>query len=666
MNIHWKYKQSGAVVVMVAGFMFLAVSFMALSVDTGRLYLDKRNLQRLADTAALEAAKHSTDCATATTTARASTARHQFVHSQNDQAVNVSCGVLGSTGGIRGMVEDVSDASVIRVVVSETVPASLIMGGVFGNNILISAEAMASKRGTALAALTIRSTLLGVSVTNNPEANRLNAMLSGLLGSNVDLTVGAWNGLLHTDINLFQYLSALAINLGLSAGDVDQVLHTNVSAGQLIQAAIDVIETQKGTPQTTINALNAIVAMDAINVAAATSPNTLKLHRLLSLDPEGDYTGAVMNLQLFQLVQGIVQLANRDNAAIANVPISVPGVGTVDLRLKVIEPPIFSAIADPNKALSGQTAPIRVRTAQVRLLVSVSLNSALSTLVTGLNTAINDIVSPVTTLISSLLTLDLVGLTEGLLCVLSCTKDIADPIVVPAPFRFDVNIDVAAAEAEVTAFTCGSGDNRSLTVPVTTSAVTVRLGRMGSSAAAAATHVFSSSLAPTVEPVPLIDFGMKQRTCSLVAFCTTSGRYPYYGGGVGLREELSILGQQKPLFYASPNTSELPEVHQPSKFKSVSTQDEIVANIASSLHSPVMHFFTPTGSAGLTSTVLSGSEAIISTLVGLLRTAVRTVLTPLLDPILDRLFMTAGIDLAKAEVGANLSCSSETGVQLLR
>lgn len=43
---------------MVAGFMFLAVSFLALSVDTGRLYLDKRNLQRLADTAALEAAKH--------------------------------------------------------------------------------------------------------------------------------------------------------------------------------------------------------------------------------------------------------------------------------------------------------------------------------------------------------------------------------------------------------------------------------------------------------------------------------------------------------------------------------------------------------------------------------------------------------------------------------
>jgi uncharacterized membrane protein len=665
-NIHWRYKQSGAVILMVAGFMFLAVSFLALSVDTGRLYLEKRNLQRLADTAALEAAKHSTTCATAITTARASTARHQFVHGQNNQVVTVTCGTLGVTSGIRSMVEDVNNAAVIRVVVSESVPASLIMGGIFGNDIVISAEAMASKKGSPLASLTIRSTLLGVSVTNNPEADRLNAMLSGLLGGNVNLSVGAWNGLLHTDINLFQYLSALAVNLGLSAGEVDQVLQANVSAGQLIQAAIDVIETQTGSPQTTVNALNAIVAMDAINVAAATSPTTLKLHRLLSLDPDGDYTGAVMNLQLFQLVQGIIQLANRENAAVANVPISVPGVGNVDLRLKVIEPPIFSAIADPNKALSGQTAPIRVRTAQVRLLVSVSLNSALSTLVTGLNTAVNNIVSPIVSLLNSLLTLNLVNLVDSLLCVISCTRDVADPLVVPAPFRFDVNIDVGAAQAEVTAFTCGSGDNRTLTVPVTTSAVTVRMGRMGSSAAAAATHVFSSSMAPTVEPVPLVDFGMRRRTCVLIIGCSNSSRFPFYGGGIGLREDLSLLGTQQTLNYVSPNTSELPEVHQPPKFQSVSTQSSIVTNIANSLHSPAMYFYTPTGSASITSTVLSGSQAVITTLVDLLRTAVRTVLSPLLNPIIDRLFMTAGIDLAKADVGANLSCSSETGVELIR
>jgi hypothetical protein len=335
----------------------------------------------------------------------------------------------------------------------------------------------------------------------------------------------------------------------------------------------------------------------------------------------------------------------------------------------VIEPPIFSAIADPQKALSGQVQPIRVRTAQVRLLVSVTLSNSLTSVVGGLVNAVNNIISPISTLVNNLLSLNLVGLLGNLICV-GCWQNLADPVILSAPYRFDVNVDVGAAQAEVSAYSCGSGDNRSLTVPVQTSAVTVRIGRMGSTAAEAATHVFSSSLAPTVAPIPLVDFGMRRcRVSCLLGLCSTSNctRQAFYGGGVGLREELNVLGgSHGPLVYASPNVSELPEVHQPPKFQSVSTQSAIVENIAASLFAPAIHFYQPTGAASISSTVLSGTEAIITTLVGLLRTAVSTVLSPLLDPILDRLFMTAGIDLAKADVGANLSCASQAGVQLLR
>ena len=49
-------RQHGAVVIMTAGFMMLAVLFLALVVDTGRLYMEKRNLQRVADLAAIETA----------------------------------------------------------------------------------------------------------------------------------------------------------------------------------------------------------------------------------------------------------------------------------------------------------------------------------------------------------------------------------------------------------------------------------------------------------------------------------------------------------------------------------------------------------------------------------------------------------------------------------
>ena len=46
--------QRGAVLFMAVGFMMLAVFSLALVVDTGRLYMAKRNLQRVADMAAIE------------------------------------------------------------------------------------------------------------------------------------------------------------------------------------------------------------------------------------------------------------------------------------------------------------------------------------------------------------------------------------------------------------------------------------------------------------------------------------------------------------------------------------------------------------------------------------------------------------------------------------
>ena len=51
-----RHSQRGAAVIMTAGFMLLGVLCLALAVDTGRLYMEKRSLQRIADVIALEVA----------------------------------------------------------------------------------------------------------------------------------------------------------------------------------------------------------------------------------------------------------------------------------------------------------------------------------------------------------------------------------------------------------------------------------------------------------------------------------------------------------------------------------------------------------------------------------------------------------------------------------
>ena len=48
-------RQRGAIGLMAAGTLALALGFMLLVIDSGRLYLEQRKLQRVADTAALEA-----------------------------------------------------------------------------------------------------------------------------------------------------------------------------------------------------------------------------------------------------------------------------------------------------------------------------------------------------------------------------------------------------------------------------------------------------------------------------------------------------------------------------------------------------------------------------------------------------------------------------------
>ncbi|MFP3560702.1 pilus assembly protein TadG-related protein, partial [Paraburkholderia sp. SIMBA_049] len=71
-------RQPGAIGLMAALTMAAALLCLVVVVDTGRLYLEKRNLQRVADMAALEAATRGGDClvgASAVTYATASAHR---------------------------------------------------------------------------------------------------------------------------------------------------------------------------------------------------------------------------------------------------------------------------------------------------------------------------------------------------------------------------------------------------------------------------------------------------------------------------------------------------------------------------------------------------------------------------------------------------------------
>ena len=183
-------KEQGAALIMTAGFMLLAVLCLSLVVDTGRLYVEKRGLQRIADVAALEVASRR-GCSSGKAQAYAIDAatRNNFKLDAK-QTITASCGSIRvDENSVRVFNADGSFGSTdgVRITVSKQVPASLIVGGIFGNIIKLSATATAVNSAPTVV-FRIGSKLL----TTNPSAPIMS--LLKLVGVNLDNTVVASYG----------------------------------------------------------------------------------------------------------------------------------------------------------------------------------------------------------------------------------------------------------------------------------------------------------------------------------------------------------------------------------------------------------------------------------------------------------------------------------------
>ena len=342
-------RQHGAIGLMAAATLSLALVLMLLVVDTGRLYMEQRKLQRVVDSAALEAVSRGGNCQsglTAAAYAGQSAVRNGYTVDANN-TLATTCGSLQTpASGLRTFTVDATQSAAVKVAASRTVTTSfaggvqaLFTGSPVSLSTTLNASAVAALPIPTVAQLNIRSTLASI---NTAQSNILNPLFSGLLGGNVNLTALGWDGLLNTDINLLKYLDQLAINLNVAAGNYTQLLNTQATVTQLIQAAATVVQLNGATAQV-------ITALGQLQVAAVNAA-PVKLGDILQLQTGTTSAGLDANLQLLQLIQGVVQLANSKSAVAATLPISVLGLANVAVRVKVIEPPQFSAIGDPARA----------------------------------------------------------------------------------------------------------------------------------------------------------------------------------------------------------------------------------------------------------------------------------------------------------------------------
>ncbi|WP_027617635.1 pilus assembly protein TadG-related protein [Pseudomonas sp. Pse1] len=624
--------QRGAIGLMAAATFGLALLFALLVVDSGRLYLEQRKLQRVADTAALEAVSRGGTCLpglSAATYAGQSAVRNAFIVGSTT-TLTTNCGTLvTAANNLRTFALDASQSAAIQVVATNRVPTSvagalfgLFGGGAISVNTQLTATAVAAKPKPTLAQLSIRSTLLSV---DTARSNTLNPLFSGLLGGNVNLTAAGWDGLVKTDVNLLKFMDQLAIKLKVTAGDYTKLLTTEGSVTDFLEVAATVAPINGATAD--VQAALAKLQIGAINAPP------IKLGDILQLQTGTTAAGLDAAVQLFQLVQAFVQLANKNAAAVAVLPVNVLGLLGLTTTVKVIEPPQFSAVGDPALAkVAGEFGVNRiyVKTAQVRVLSSVDLS-----LVSNLLKLVTDLLSGVLGLINTLLA-------PGCLLGGTCTQ--TDLQVLPNA-KLDVGLEAGVGKSYVTDYTCDLPNTKSLTATTEIAAVSVKIGHIDPAI------WFSTSPANPLTPLSLVDVG--SRVCKGLGNCGT--RTPFTGGGAEIMINSPILGTSDPNYpYSNPKDVNL----TPSPLHTVSVSG-VVGGLSATLGGVKLITHDPSLGFSLIGALLATLNGVLTQVFNLLIATINGLLAPLVDPLVNALLFNLGIDVNKVDVGFNLTCGQK-------
>ncbi|WP_232196738.1 MULTISPECIES: TadG family pilus assembly protein [unclassified Thioalkalivibrio] len=373
--------QGGAIGLMAALVLLLVMLTMALAIDAGRLYMEQRGLQRIADMAALETARHHTGChatsADAAERAQRSAERNGFSGDLRAGDGQVQLGALEVVDGLRvfelgsGDPDEVPEA--VRVVATEEVPSSVVLGGLLGGTTALSAEAVAQRQN--MAGISAGSWAARISAE---DSVLLNLLLNELLGSDLDLDAVAYRGLADTSITLLQLADDLRVaGVDLAVGTVDELLTTSVSVLELVEASISAVDRQDVADVD-------LSVLEQQLLGLRVDELELELGDLLHVEAPSDPEAALdAELNVLELILMSALTATGEDALNLELelPVDVPGLAMVDagVSIELVEPPQM-AIGPPGvvPGSSAGDAPAdrwrtHLETAQARIQVDLGL-----------------------------------------------------------------------------------------------------------------------------------------------------------------------------------------------------------------------------------------------------------------------------------------------------
>lgn len=354
--------ERGGIAIIAAAFAICGVGALAIGVDVASVFVERRRAQSAVDLAAIAAA------------------------SDPDKALLAATATVNDNG-----VPGVRDIRIIKgsYIANPAIPANLrfVPNGMPINAVMVELESRAqayfgksflpdgtmdiATRATAVATAQAAFTV-GLRLASL-DGGILNALLNGLLGGNVALTVIDYNALAGYNVDLFKFSNALGVSVVGQTGTYEQLAATKISVGQLLDALISVANANGGGAQVDFALRGLKNSSDANNVKFFVN----ELIDFGQSSPLAFGQGAAAlqaKASALSIIPAAAEVANGNNQADVTANLAVPGLMGVQLGITVGERPQSSPW------LRFGTAGVEVYTAQtrVRLIAQVGGSGLLS------------------------------------------------------------------------------------------------------------------------------------------------------------------------------------------------------------------------------------------------------------------------------------------------
>lgn len=419
-------RQHGSIAVMAIIWLLVAIAVLG-AIDVGNVAIQRRDVQRIADMAALAAVQPMTgDQAGCLSDAKANVTANVKSNNAKDYSftlIDANSSANPTVGSDQIAVScgrwDPSAAGTVSPTLSSTVtPANAAQVTVYRHvnqyimGVLVWANAgpsivsaTATARATDVDSFSLNAGLasVGGSCTvgslgdppQNGSAGVLNLLLGSLLGSSINLSVGCYSGLANTNIRLGE------LSQKLNVSSPQQLIGTSVQLGTLLDAMAQALATTA-----VANVSANVAAAQAVLLAVRKASVSVSTQNVLVINPsqaqgvssnpvwaliqlgQGQNDGstanaaATANVDLLDILMTAAAIANQNNPSALTVDLSanLSALGLpsqlASLKLQILQPPSV-AIGEAG-LIPGQTPPqwrTRATNGQIGIWLTLGLDS---------------------------------------------------------------------------------------------------------------------------------------------------------------------------------------------------------------------------------------------------------------------------------------------------